>query len=454
MKARGHLDQVKRRRREAEQLVIAAAAFCPSETARLLTSIDETDFELDEHADYWRRMGTTFDQHGRVSLPLVNGMGGLQVVSDAVRSMRATVEAPLAPDPLESFRSVLAMCALHEQMVSAAGHVTQLTADAASVQEFADAHGHIVSAAVQGIAPPADDLGVPELAIEGLQQAATSWSATYGIRALDRATAGLRPGTFHVVIAPTAHGKSALALTAAFATAALGLPVLYVTKEMSRVECALRWAAMATGSKRDELERRVANQEDLLPRLQQLIPGPLHPRDDLATPMAIAAEVQRAEIAGDAYRLVVVDYLQQYPGPGTSSTERIDSAVDLIKTMALQRQCAVLAPAQLNRDQDEGSLPQRSNIRGSGAIEQWADVVVAMRKASGNFYAADGTLFDGDARDATAVGMELAVRKARNAQECTLWGEGTGPVGAPLKMGVGTFRLYDSEHAPFPNEAP
>ncbi|MEL6613231.1 MAG: DnaB-like helicase C-terminal domain-containing protein, partial [Bacteroidota bacterium] len=277
-----------------------------------------------------------------------------------------------------------------------------------------------------------------------------SWSATYGIRALDRAPAGLRPGTFHVVIAPTAHGKSALALTAAFETAGRGLRTLYVTKEMRRVECSLRWAAMATGQKCDKLGAHAAEGGDLLPELQRLIPTCLHPRDDLATPMAIAAEVQRAEIEGNPYRLVVVDYLQQYPGPGESATERIDAAVDAIKTMALQRQCAVLAPAQLNRDQDEGSIPQRSNIRGSGAIEQWADVVVAMRKAAGDLYAENGRRFIGDSWNAAAVGMQLAIRKARNAQECTLWGDGPLDVHEPLKMGVGTFRVFDSKSAPTP----
>lgn len=448
------LDQMKRRRKEAELLVIAAAAFCPNETAHLLTNIDAGDFEWEEHADYWRRTAQTFDEHGKVSLVLVNVNGGLQEVSDAARALKGSVTSPHAPDPLVGFRAVLAMCDLHRQFSAMKQQVTQLPADAPSVRDFADAHEFSVKTAVQGIAPPQDPRSVAELAVEGLRQSATSWIATYGIRALDRATAGLRPGTFHVIIAPTAHGKSALALTAAFETALRGLRVLYVTKEMSRWECSLRWAAMATGEKRDKLEARVNQKEELLPRLTRLIPKDLCPRDDLSTPMAIAAEVQRAEIEGNAYKLVVVDYLQQYPGPGNSATERIDSCVDMIKTMALQRGCAVIAPAQMNRDQDEGSIPQRSNIRGSGAIEQWADVVIAMRKQAENLYTLDGQPHFGDAEHAAAVGMQMAIRKARNAQECTLWGEGNNDVGEALKMGVGTFRLYDSKHAPYAQVAP
>lgn len=442
MKGVMDLDQIRRRRREAELLVIAAAAFCPAESARLLTHVRIEEFAWEEHADYWSRMAQAFEEHGRVSLALTNGRGGLQAVSDGARRLKDAVTSPHAPDPLEGFQAALAMSDLHARLTTAKQQVTQLSATAQAVRDFADGLEFGIKSDVSRMAPAAIEQAVPELAVEALQRATTSWTATYGIRALDRATAGLRPGTFHVIIAPTAHGKSALALTSAFETALRGLRTLYVSKEMSRAECALRWAAMATGERREQLEERASCGEDLLRLLRPLIPEGLHPRDDLSTPMAIAAEAQRAEVEGNPYRLVIVDYLQQYPGPGNSSTERIDSCVDMLKTMALQRNCAVLAPAQLNRDQDEGVIPQRSNIRGSGSIEQWADVVVAMRKQTEALFAHDGTPHTGDAHDAAAAGMQVAIRKARNAQECTLWGPGEGLAGEPLKMGLGTFRLF------------
>ena len=443
------LDQITRRRKEAELVVIAAAAYCAADTARLLVGIQPEDFDWDDHQDFWRRLGQVFEERGKAPLAYVTAKGGLQSVSDAAGQHKAAVTSPVAPEPLESFLAVLAMCKLHGTLAKAREEVTQLDATTEAVRDFVDVQEFALKEATVGMASKEPPLGVVDLALGALQTAASDWEATYGIMALDRATAGLRPGTFHVVIAPTAHGKSSLALTAAYATAKRGLRALYVTKEMSRAECSLRWAAMATGIPRNTLEAKARAGEDLRELFARSIPSKLVPRDDLATPMAIAAEVQRAEVEGDPYHLVVVDYVQQYKGPGKSATECIDSAVDVLKTMALQRGVAVLAPAQLNRDQDEGEIPQRSNIRGSGAIEQWADVVVAMRKSEAA-YTLSGQPHYGPSHTAAAFGVHLAIRKARNAQECTLWGDGTHE--EPLKMGAGTFMIYDSKHAPYSHE--
>ncbi|MEL6716324.1 MAG: DnaB-like helicase C-terminal domain-containing protein, partial [Planctomycetota bacterium] len=378
------------RLRDAELFVIAAAASRPEQTAELLAEVDTDDFAFEEHQDFWRRLGALFVEQGRVSLEMVStAKGALTSVAQAARTFTSTVQSPACPDPLDTFRSARAVSKIHRMLSDGRETLSALDAAPGTVRDFVDGLAHGARELAAEASPRVEPRTAASLAFESLSTAEASWSATYGIRALDRATAGLRPGTFHVLIASTGHGKSSLAATAALRSAERGLRVLYVTKEMSAEECSERWASMVTGRTPSQLRELVATGVIQPGDLDGRIPEGLCPRADLRTPIAIAAEVHRAEIEGAPYGLVVVDYLQQYPGPGDSTTERIDSAVDLLKSMALERGVAVLAPAQLNRENDDAGIPHRFNIRGSGSVEQWADVVVAIRKTS-TFYTASG----------------------------------------------------------------
>jgi replicative DNA helicase len=90
-----------------------------------------------------------------------------------------------------------------------------------------------------------------------------------------------------------------------------------------------------------------------------------------------AFAVARAFIAKRGKSLIVVDYLQLMSGPGQSRYEQVTNISAGLKTMAVELNCPVLALAQLNRQAaDPSEVPNLSDLRDSGAIEQDADVVM------------------------------------------------------------------------------
>lgn len=81
-------------------------------------------------------------------------------------------------------------------------------------------------------------------------------------------------------------------------------------------------------------------------------------------------------------KCVVVDYLQLLtPAKGTGRENREQQVADMsfrLKMLAMNLDIPVVCLAQLNRQ--SGDIPQLSNLRESGAIENNADVVILMSK--------------------------------------------------------------------------
>ena len=82
---------------------------------------------------------------------------------------------------------------------------------------------------------------------------------------------------------------------------------------------------------------------------------------------------------------VVVDYLQlmtQQPGDKRARHEFVADMSRQLKIMAMDMQVPVIALSQLNRGstQREDKMPQISDMRESGAIEQDADVVILLHR--------------------------------------------------------------------------
>ena len=77
---------------------------------------------------------------------------------------------------------------------------------------------------------------------------------------------------------------------------------------------------------------------------------------------------------------ILVDYLQKLEAPEKRSREDLEIAdiSNELKKIAREFNCPVIALAQLNRavEKDKDKRPKSSDLRGSGAIEQDADVIM------------------------------------------------------------------------------
>jgi Replicative DNA helicase len=198
---------------------------------------------------------------------------------------------------------------------------------------------------------------------------------------------GLMPGALYVIGARPAVGKSVAAIQLSQALERHG-SVALVSLEM--------------GTK--DLRNRVISNEKKIP-MQRLAGGAMEERDwghmsewmKSSNERRIYASDESLSSIHDIRRFamdvnrhdplagVVIDYLQLIAKPAGKEANEQEFIADLtrqFKLMALQLNIPVVLLSQLNRGvtSREDKMPRASDLRGSGAIEQDADVIILMHR--------------------------------------------------------------------------
>ena len=204
-----------------------------------------------------------------------------------------------------------------------------------------------------------------------------------GYPSLDRVLAGgLRRQDLTVLCGDVGSGKSALALGIAIRAALAGVPVLHMSGEMGPDRVMERALALEGKAPVDDLR-----QNRLEPVVRASVGGAAHRLREL--PLLLRS------LLGDSFRdvrdaldvvpprgLLVMDSLQLTPAPRPASRleERVALAVRALKALAVERDVAILATAQLPRHRASRSDPRPTldDLGGLGAIKQNADVVLAI----------------------------------------------------------------------------
>ncbi len=204
---------------------------------------------------------------------------------------------------------------------------------------------------------------------------------------------GFAPGNLIILAARPGIGKSAMVsnwvLNGASSSDEQGAGIFNL--EMSREEVTDRFVAAHLGvSLRRVVELR---QKGKLPEIAEgykYIEGrPIWICDQAdITVREIKAMVENHIIRNGRLELVVVDYLQLISSPREKSknpkTEalRIGEISRALKLLAKDHQIPVIVLSQLNREIEkrEGGMPQLSDLRDSGSIEQDADIVMFIHR--------------------------------------------------------------------------
>lgn len=207
-----------------------------------------------------------------------------------------------------------------------------------------------------------------------------------GFHDLDTKLAGLQKSDLIVLAARPSMGKTTLALNIAHHVAVKDkLPVLIFSLEMSKEQLVDRLLSAESGI--DAWNLRTGNLTDndfdkLNVAMGNLSEAPIYIDD---TPGITALEMRtkaRREQHQHTLGLVVVDYLQLMSGMSKSYGEnRVQEISEIsrgLKALARELNVPVLALSQLSRTVEQRSpqIPQLSDLRESGSIEQDADVVL------------------------------------------------------------------------------
>lgn len=260
-----------------------------------------------------------------------------------------------------------------------------------------------------------------------------------GFRDLDNILAGLQRSDLFILAARPSMGKTALSLNLAHNVAVKAeKPVLIFSLEMSKEQLVDRMLSMEsgvdawalrTGNLTDSDFEKIGHAMGALSEAQIFI-------DD--TPGITVSELRtkaRREAHVRELGLIVVDYLQLMSGGGKYASEgnRVQEISEIsrgLKGIARELNVPLVALSQLSRSVESRSpqIPQLSDLRESGSIEQDADVVAFI-------YREDYYNPESERKNIT----DILIKKHRNGP--------TGSVELYFDREKQRFRSIDSRHS-------
>jgi len=267
-----------------------------------------------------------------------------------------------------------------------------------------------------------------------------------GFDDLDKLTSGLQPSELIILAGRPSMGKTAFALNIAENVAVNNKGTVAIfSLEMSKESLMKRFlasCALVNGLKLRSGQFSGNDWTNLTTAAEKLVNSQIYILDksDITVSELRAAArklARKLETKGKKLDLIVIDYLQLIK---TVSMYKSDSEASLIaevsrslKSIARDMQVPVLALSQLSRENEKrtgSKKPQLSDLRGSGAIEQDADVVAFVHREG--YYVRNNEEQDEDLKKSA----EIIISKQRN-----------GPVGT-------VNLIFESEFTKFFNKSP
>ena len=250
-----------------------------------------------------------------------------------------------------------------------------------------------------------------------------------GFEKIDQITSGLQKSDLIIVAGRPSMGKTSFAMNIAeHVVISNGLPVLVFSMEMPADALVLRMLSSLGRIDQSKIRNGQLSDEDW-PRLTSAVTllsdKPLLIDDSAAlTPNEVRSRARRVAREYGQIGLIVIDYLQLMRISGTPENRagEISEISRSLKGIAKEFSCPLIAGSQLNRglEQRPDKRPIMSDLRESGAIEQDADVIMAIYRDE---------VYHEDAEKGVA---EIIILKQRN-----------GPIGKRRLAFVGQYTKFE-----------
>ena len=389
---------------EAEQSVLGALMLENAALDRITGMVAEQDFYRADHRAIWRAITRLIDENKPAdvvtvaealeSLNQLDEIGGLAYLAALAQNTPSAANIRRYAEIVRERATLRALEGISQAM-QAAIH----DPDGRTPSEIA----REAETALAAVTDPIGGGGEPvtaSAAISEVLRAADDNTGRHGLETgladLDQLTGGLEPGQLVIVAARPAIGKTAVALAAARHVARTGYHAAFFSLEMSRQELATRLLAAESG-----LPARIARKgpdkwQDKEQQDRQWgamfkaasapgMDGLLLDDRQAASVAYVRARARRLDRQA-RLSLIVIDYLQLMAPADTraSRTEQVGSLSRGLKAMAKELRVPIIALAQLNRASEARAdkRPMLSDLRDSGEVEQDADMVLLLSKAS------------------------------------------------------------------------
>lgn len=383
---------------EAEQSILGAMMLSAESALLSVSKIKERDFYSEMHKRIFRAMHGLITAGKPVDLVTVTErleLEGKLSLEELTYLSDLTARVPTVKN-IEVYIDIVREKSLLRQVLSACGEI----ADMSYSGEMSASD--VINTAGDLIYKISDGRGNKELEhIHGallesymlISKAAKSKDKLMGVSTgfplMDKTLSGFQPAQLIVIAGKTGMGKTSFALNVVeHVGIQLKKPVAFFSLEMSDAQLAQR--LMCARAQVDSQRARVGEltAKDFTSLADAMIPldeSAIY-IDDTPTigPTEIMAKVRRLKQQVGEIGLVVIDYLQLMT-LGTRVENRqleVSMLTRALKIMARDLNVPVVVLSQLRRvaDARQNEMPQLSDLRESGAIEQDADVVIFLHR--------------------------------------------------------------------------
>lgn len=379
---------------DAEKSLLGAVLIDEEVLADVTEHVKPQDFYDKNHALIFGAMVRLFEKHRPVDLLTLTDelkrKDELEVIGGSAFLTELTNYVPTAAHAA-AYAEMVAQKAVRRRLIRASGDITELGYDeSTTTQELLEkAEAELFSVSDQSLKQ--DLVSIEQILMDSfdrIEELHKNKGELRGVRTgyrdLDNMTAGLQRSDLIVLAARPAMGKTALVTNLAYNVATIEKqPVLFFSLEMSKEQLVDRMLADAANVDSWNIRTGKLTDEDFLKLSEasgELADAPIFIDD---TPGLTVLEMRtkaRRKNHESPLGLIIVDYLQLMQGSGRHDGNRVQEVSEIsrgLKLIARELNVPLIALSQLSRTVESRTppIPQLSDLRESGSIEQDADIV-------------------------------------------------------------------------------
>lgn len=381
---------------DAEASLLGAILIDTDAIVKIADQITVEDFYDQRHARIYEAIQTLYEKRSPIDVltlaDQLKGNGFLDMIGGPAYLSELTNYVPTASH-VEQYAEIVAQKALRRRLITASADMAELSLDESKelkelieeaetrLFEVSQQHVKQTIVSIEEILTESferlDDLHKDKKKIRGIPT---------GYKDIDDTLAGLQRSDLIILAARPSMGKTAFVLNLAHNVAVEAKePVLIFSLEMSKEQLVDRLLSMQSGV--DAWALRTGNLTDqdfekLGEAMGVLSEAPIYIDDTPGITVADLRTKARREAHIRPPGLIIVDYLQLMSGGSRFSGDgnRVQEISEIsrgLKGVPRELNVPVIALSQLSRSVENRSpqIPQLSDLRESGSIEQDADIV-------------------------------------------------------------------------------
>ena len=379
---------------DAEMSLLGAVLIDEEVIADASELVSAKDFYDKRHALVFGAMMRLYEKHKPVDLLTLTEelkkKDELEAVGGSAYLTELTNYVPTAAHA-EAYAELVAQKAVRRRLIKASAEISEMGFDEdTTTQELLErAEAELFSVSDQSLKQ--DLVSIESVLTESfdrIEELHRNKGALRGIRTgyrdLDNMTAGLQRSDLIILAARPAMGKTTLVTNLAYNVATIAkLPVLFFSLEMSKEQLIDRMLADASGV--DSWNIRTGNLSDedfskLSDAMGEMAEAPIFIDDTPGLSVLEMRTKARRAAHDQPLGLIIVDYLQLMQSSGNHNGNRVQEVSEIsrgLKLIARELNVPLIALSQLSRSVESRTppVPQLSDLRESGSIEQDADIV-------------------------------------------------------------------------------